>query len=106
MPAKRWRLYVFKGDEKHEPYHLHRFSHYLIGRERKVITELVELFVIVLIKVCTIILENPSISSQHAVLQYRQVDHIPALFPSSHCGNFPFEVDSKNKVGKPIKVVK
>jgi len=72
MPAKRWRLYVFKGDEKHEPYHLHRFSHYLIGRERKV---------------CTIILENPSISSQHAVLQYRQVD-------------------SKNKVGKPIKVVK
>ena len=72
MPAKKWRLYVFKGDEALEPYMLHRFSHYLIGRERKV---------------CTIVLENPSISSQHAVLQYRQVDH-------------------KTKVGKLVKVVK
>jgi len=72
MPSKKWRLYVFKEDEALEPYKIHRFSHYLIGRERKV---------------CTIILPNPSISSQHAVIQYRQVD-------------------AKTKTGKPIKVVK
>jgi len=72
MPTKRWRLYVFKGDEHLEPYVLHRFTCYLIGRERKV---------------CTIILENPSVSSQHAVIQYRQVD-------------------GKTKQGKPVKLVK
>ena len=72
MPSKKWRLYVFKGDEALEPYMLYRFSNYLIGRERRV---------------CTIVLDNPSISSQHAVIQYRQVDH-------------------KTKTGKIVKVVK
>ena len=35
-PTKRWRLYVFKGKEALEPYHIHRQSAYLLGRERRV----------------------------------------------------------------------
>jgi len=55
-PTKRWRLYVFKGKEALEPYHIHRQSAYLLGRERRV---------------CDIPLDHPSCSSQHAVLQFR-----------------------------------
>ncbi len=37
MPSKRWRLYVFKGDaEASEPLLLHKQTHYLVGRERRV----------------------------------------------------------------------
>jgi hypothetical protein len=37
MPSKRWRLYVFKGDaEACEPLLLHKQTHYLVGRERRV----------------------------------------------------------------------
>ena len=35
-PTKKWRLYVFKGKESLEPYHIHRQSAYLLGRERRV----------------------------------------------------------------------
>ena len=55
-PSKRWRLYVFKGKEALEPYHIHRQSAYLLGRERRV---------------ADIPLDHPSCSSQHAVLQFR-----------------------------------
>jgi len=55
-PTKRWRLYVFKGKESLEPYHIHRQSGYLLGRERRV---------------ADIPLDHPSCSSQHAVLQFR-----------------------------------
>jgi len=55
-PTKRWRLYVFKGKESLEPYHIHRQSAYLLGRERRVVD---------------IPLDHPSCSSQHAVLQFR-----------------------------------
>jgi smad nuclear-interacting protein 1 len=55
-PTKRWRLYVFKGKEALEPYHIHRQSAYLLGRERRV---------------ADIPLDHPSCSSQHAVLQFR-----------------------------------
>jgi smad nuclear-interacting protein 1 len=58
-PTKRWRLYVFKGKEALEPYHIHRQSAYLLGRERKV---------------ADIPLDHPSCSSQHAVLQYRMTE--------------------------------
>ena len=53
---RKWRLYVFKGKESLEPYHIHRQSAYLLGRERRV---------------CDIPLDHPSCSSQHAVLQFR-----------------------------------
>ena len=55
-PTKHWRLYVFKGKEAIDPYHIHRQSMYLMGRERRV---------------ADIPLDHPSCSSQHCVLQFR-----------------------------------
>lgn len=56
----RWRLYVFKGKEQlDEPLHIHRESHYLFGRNRKV---------------ADIPTDHPSCSQQHAVLQFRFVE--------------------------------
>ncbi|CAB4422793.1 unnamed protein product [Rhizophagus irregularis] len=57
-PIKKWRLYVFKGDKEMDILHIHRQSAYLFGRERKV---------------ADIPIDHPSCSSQHAVLQFRQV---------------------------------
>ena len=36
LPKRRWRFYVFKGEEVLPTLHLHRQSAYLIGRDRKV----------------------------------------------------------------------
>ncbi|CAM0908995.1 unnamed protein product [Alopecurus aequalis] len=56
----RWRLYVFKGGEAlNEPLYVHRMSHYLFGRERRI---------------ADIPTDHPSCSKQHAVLQYRLVE--------------------------------
>ena len=38
LPKRRWRFYVFKGEEVLPTLHLHRQSAYLIGRDRKVIS--------------------------------------------------------------------
>ncbi|KAI5481818.1 smad nuclear-interacting protein 1 [Pseudohyphozyma bogoriensis] len=57
-PVRSWRLYVFKGKEQVDLFHVHRQSAYLIGRDRIV---------------ADIPVEHPSTSKQHAVLQYRQV---------------------------------
>ena len=38
LPKRRWRFYVFKGEEVLPTLHLHRQSAYLIGRDRKVST--------------------------------------------------------------------
>ena len=57
-PKKRWRFYVFKGDESLPVMHLHRQSAYLIGKDRKI---------------ADIPVDHPSCSRQHAVLQYRMV---------------------------------
>ena len=48
-----------KGKETLEPYHIHRQSGYLLGRERRV---------------CDIPLDHPSCSSQHAALQFRMTE--------------------------------
>ena len=37
LPKRRWRFYVFKGEEVLPTLHLHRQSAYLIGKDRKVI---------------------------------------------------------------------
>lgn len=58
-PKKRWRFYVFKGEESLPVMHLHRQSAYLIGKDRKV---------------ADIPIDHPSCSRQHAVLQYRAVE--------------------------------
>lgn len=57
-PKRRWRFYVFKGDESLPVMHLHRQSAYLIGKDRKI---------------ADIPVDHPSCSRQHAVLQYRFV---------------------------------
>jgi len=58
-PKKRWRFYVFKGQESLPVMHLHRQSAYLIGKDRKV---------------ADIPVDHPSCSRQHAALQYRAVE--------------------------------
>ncbi|XP_045136539.1 FHA domain-containing protein DDL-like isoform X2 [Portunus trituberculatus] len=59
-PKRRWRWYIFKGDEELPFLPLHRQSAYLIGRDRKV---------------ADIPTDHPSCSKQHAVLQYRLVSY-------------------------------
>lgn len=70
VPNTRWRLYVFRkkktpsnggandddGDGLIDTYHISRQSAYLFGRERKV---------------ADVPVDHPSLSKQHAVLQYR-----------------------------------
>ncbi|CAF1083749.1 unnamed protein product [Rotaria sordida] len=59
-PKRRWRFYVFKGEQELPMYQIHRQSAYLIGRERTV---------------CDLPVDHPSCSKQHAVLQYRLMDY-------------------------------
>ena len=61
-PNRLWRLYVFKDDKNIETFHLHRQATFLMGRDKRAVD---------------IILEHPSCSSQHAVIQFRKVK-IPA----------------------------
>ncbi|VDQ10917.1 unnamed protein product, partial [Trichobilharzia regenti] len=57
-PTTHWRLYAFKGNQPLPILHIHRQSGFLIGRDRKI---------------ADIPMDHPSISKQHAVLQYRFV---------------------------------
>ena len=57
-PLLKYRLYVFKEKEMLQVLHIHRQSAYLMGRERVVVD---------------VPLDHPSISKQHAALQFRQV---------------------------------
>eukprot|EP00093_Oithona_nana_P000951 00951.XXX_983_156_1 [CDS] Oithona nana genome sequencing. len=59
-PKRRWRFYVFKGEESLPVMHLHRQSAFLIGKDRKV---------------ADLPVDHPSCSRQHAVLQYRFVNN-------------------------------
>ncbi|CAH2982540.1 unnamed protein product [Chilo suppressalis] len=56
QPKRRWRFYPFKGDKALPILYIHRQSAFLIGRDKKVVD---------------IALEHPSISKQHAALQFR-----------------------------------
>ncbi|VDN10630.1 unnamed protein product [Dibothriocephalus latus] len=55
-PTVFWRMYPFKGNESLPVLHIHRQSGYLIGRDRNI---------------ADIPMDHPSISKQHAVLQFR-----------------------------------
>jgi hypothetical protein len=60
IPDRRWRLYVFKG-ENTEPlatFFLHRSSAFLFGRD---------------VAVADIHVQHPSLSKQHAVIQFRSM---------------------------------
>jgi smad nuclear-interacting protein 1 len=58
MPDRRWRMYVFKGEELADTLHLHRKPWFLFGRDERV---------------ADVHLAHPSCSKQHAVLQFRSV---------------------------------
>jgi len=60
-PMTKWRLYVFRegdGDDPIQTLHISKQSAYLFGRDKKV---------------ADILVEHPSLSKQHCVLQYRAV---------------------------------
>eukprot|EP00934_Nitzschia_sp_Nitz4_P005993 Nitzschia sp. Nitz4//scaffold63_size106090//38115//39047//NITZ4_004386-RA/size106090-processed-gene-0.140-mRNA-1//-1//CDS//3329555963//5983//frame0 len=60
-PNTQWRFYVFKGkDQLLETLHISKQSAYLMGRQQEI---------------CDIPMAHPSLSSQHAVLQYRALPH-------------------------------
>jgi smad nuclear-interacting protein 1 len=60
IPAKKWRLYVFKeGKALDEPLKIHNQSSYLFGRDRRV---------------ADVGTDHGSCSLQHAVIQYRTTD--------------------------------
>ncbi|KAJ3300848.1 hypothetical protein HDV03_001900 [Kappamyces sp. JEL0829] len=64
---RKWRLYVFKGKEHIDTIEIHKQSAYLIGKERyRLPTNQIR-------RVCDLPMDHQSISSQHAVLQYRQI---------------------------------
>nr|POE48810.1 smad nuclear-interacting protein 1 [Quercus suber] len=59
-PAKQpWRMYVFKQQDLVDTIYIHQRSVWLIGRD-KLITDM--------------LLEHPSISKQHAVIQFRHIN--------------------------------
>ena len=59
-PNTQWRFYVFKGKELLDTLHISKQSAYLCGRNADI---------------CDIYMAHPSLSSQHAVLQYRALPH-------------------------------
>ena len=57
VPTRRWRIYVFKDDAIAETLHIHRQSSFLVGRLKDI---------------ADVLTIHPSISSQHAVIQFRR----------------------------------
>ncbi|KIM50550.1 hypothetical protein SCLCIDRAFT_1225268, partial [Scleroderma citrinum Foug A] len=78
-PTLGWRLYVFKGENQivPDPLHINSQSAYLIGRDPTV---------------AEILVEHPSCSKQHAVIQHRQVQ-IKDEFGVSKPTIKPFVID-------------
>ena len=91
IPKKRWRLYVFKGDEILETCFIHRQSAYLIGRDDKV---------------ADLVVAHPSCSKQHAVIQFRAVTTESKGEKVTHVKPYLMDLASTNKSflnGKPIE---
>jgi len=67
-PKSKWVWFVYKNDKEVKKYWLHRKSMQLIGRD---------------IRVCDIKIHHPTISKQHAVLQYRYriLKGKPSVYP-------------------------
>jgi len=57
-PKEQWRMYVFKKKDLLDTIYLHQRSVWLFGRDQKV---------------TDMLLEHPSISKQHAVIQFRYI---------------------------------
>jgi smad nuclear-interacting protein 1 len=82
-PTKRWRLYVFKGGDVIDTLHVHRQSAYLVGREEKI---------------ADILVEHPSCSKQHAVLQFRLKEKVDekAMTTTRSVKPYIMDLDSTN----------
>lgn len=81
-PTLGWRLYVFKGKDQLDLLHINRQSAYLIGRDRTV---------------ADILIEHPSCSKQHAVIQHRQVQVKDELgVPKATIKPFVIDLESTN----------
>jgi len=57
-PNQRWLIYPFKGKDSLDPIPIYRQSAYMLGRDRTI---------------ADIPLDHPSVSKQHAVIQFRKV---------------------------------
>lgn len=83
-PVKdEWKLFVFKGSEILETIDLNKKSAWLIGRD---------------VSVVDIVAAHPSISKQHAVIQFRYVEKINE-FGDSHGKIRPYLIDLKSANG-------
>lgn len=77
-PDKKWRLYTFKGDKlEGDPVYLHRSPFILFGRDKSV---------------ADLLCAHPSISKQHAVLQFRKTAK-PDDFGIEQWGIRPYLMD-------------
>jgi smad nuclear-interacting protein 1 len=86
-PNTLWRLYVFKDEKQIDTLHISKQSAYLIGRNEEI---------------ADIYLSHASISSQHAVLQYRAL-------PNKDTGNLscqPYLLDLESTNGSFINGVR
>ena len=77
-PNTQWRLYVFKDKEMIETLHISKQSAYLCGRHPDI---------------CDISMAHPSLSSQHAVLQYRA---LPNKEGRLSCQPYLMDLESTN----------
>jgi len=77
-PNTQWRFYVFKDKELLETLHISKQSAYLCGRQQEI---------------CDIYMAHPSLSSQHAVLQYRA---LPNAEGRISCQPYIMDLESTN----------
>lgn len=85
QPEREWRLYVFKGDDNVATLRIHRQTHYVFGRDDRVVD---------------VIIEHPSASKQHAVIQHRNIEipnENPFLPPSFENRPYLIDLGSANK---------
>ncbi|OAF67467.1 Pre-mRNA leakage protein 1 [Intoshia linei] len=83
-PIDRWRIYPFKEKDALQVLYIHRQSTYLIGKEKRV---------------TDIILRHPSISKQHAAIQYRQINDDEEDYYNNDIHVIPYIIDLNSTNG-------
>jgi smad nuclear-interacting protein 1 len=87
-PNTLWRFYVFKGQELLETLHISKQSAYLMGRNADI---------------CDVPMAHPSLSGQHAVLQYRA---LPTKQDPSKVSCQPYIMDLESTNGTFLNTVR
>ncbi|KAI6244736.1 Smad nuclear-interacting protein [Erysiphe necator] len=81
-PTKdEWRMYVFKGSDILETIELNRKSCWLVGREQAIVD---------------VFSEHPSVSKQHAVIQFRYIQKSEIGVQSGRVKPYIIDLDSSN----------